>query len=173
MGKDANEIRREIEDTRARMDDTVEALGYKADVPSRVKDAVNERVETVRGTIAGAVDNVKQTVAGASGKVADATGSVGERLPRPDDLRRVARRGVGIAEENPLGLALGALAVGFLAGLVAPVSELERRTVGPLRDDLVERAKAAGTDAIEHGKQVLQEQAQAVLAAAQRPNGGA
>ena len=52
MGKDASEIRREIEETRARMGDTVEALGYKADVPARVKDAVNERVETVRGSMA-------------------------------------------------------------------------------------------------------------------------
>jgi hypothetical protein len=75
------------------------------------------------------------------------------------------------SENNPLGLALGALAVGFLAGLAAPVSELERRTVGPLRDDLVERAKAAGSDAIEHGKQVLQEKAQAVLGAAKHRNG--
>jgi hypothetical protein len=77
-----------------------------------------------------------------------------------------------VSEKNPLGLVIGALAVGFLAGLAAPVSELERKTVGPLRDDLVERAKSAGTDAIEHGKQVLQDKAQALLTAAQqRPNG--
>ena len=34
MGKDSSEIRREIEETRARMGDTVEALSYKADVPT-------------------------------------------------------------------------------------------------------------------------------------------
>ena len=85
-----------------------------------------------------------------------------------ENTRNVARRGVGIAVENPLGLALGALAVGFLAGLAAPVSELERRTVGPIRDDLVERAKAAGSDAIEHGKQVIQETAQSVFSDGQQ-----
>ena len=36
MGQDTGQIREEIEETRARMGDTVEALGYKADVPSRV-----------------------------------------------------------------------------------------------------------------------------------------
>ncbi len=36
MGKDSSEIRREIEETRARMGDTVEALSYKADVPAQI-----------------------------------------------------------------------------------------------------------------------------------------
>jgi hypothetical protein len=171
MDQDASEIRREIEETRARMGDTVEALGYKADVPSRVKDAVNDRVETVRGAIGDAFGTVKETVAGASGKVGDAAGTMREKLPSTDGLTDAARRGAGMAVENPLGLALGALAVGFLAGLAAPVSDLERRTVGPLRDDLVDKAWNAGSDAIEQGKQALQDKAKAVLAAAQRPNG--
>ncbi|HEY0614931.1 MAG TPA: DUF3618 domain-containing protein [Candidatus Elarobacter sp.] len=205
MGKDSSEIRREIEETRARMGDTVEALAYKSDVPSRVKDAVNERVETVKGTISDVVESVKDTVTGATGKVGTAlggakrnvsstlnetTGNVGDttsnvrstvqntlsetvgrvadKLPNPDDVRSIAGRGVGIATENPLGLALGALAVGFLAGLAAPVTDLEREKVGPLRDELVGRAKDLGTDALEHGKQVLQETAQAALGAVQQ-----
>jgi hypothetical protein len=204
MGKDSSEIRREIEQTRARMGDTVEALGYKADVPSRVKEAVSDRVETVRGTISDVVEGVKDTVAGATGKVGNAlgtakrgmndtisgtgdkvgdvtstvtsltdtvkstVGSVTDKIPNTTDVKNVAQRGVGIAVENPLGLALGALAVGFLAGLTAPVTDIERRTVGPIRDDLVDRAKAAGSDAIEHGKQVLQETAAAAIGAAQQ-----
>jgi Protein of unknown function (DUF3618) len=209
MGKDSSEIRREIEETRARMGDTVEALGYKADVPARVKDAVNERVETVKGTIGSVVDSVKDTVTdalgGASGKVGSAlggarrsvsqtlgdttgrlqdttsdvrssvqntlsntVGSVTDKLPGPDDVRYAARRGAGIVQENPLGLALGALAIGFLAGLAAPITDIEREKVGPLRDDLVDRAKSVTSDALEHGKQVLQETAQAALDAAQQ-----
>jgi Protein of unknown function (DUF3618) len=209
MGKDSSEIRREIEETRARMGDTVEALGYKADVPARVKDAVNERVETVKGTIGSVVDSVKDTVSdalgGATGKVGSAlggarrsvsqtlgdttgrlqdttsdvrssvqntlsntVGSVTDKLPGPDDVRYAARRGAGIVQENPLGLALGALAIGFLAGLAAPITDIEREKVGPLRDDLVDRAKSVTSDALEHGKQVLQETAQAALDAAQQ-----
>jgi len=223
MGKDSSEIRREIEETRARMGDTVEALGYKADVPARVKDAVSERVDTVKGTIGSVVESVKDTatgavsgagdamsaasdaVGGATGKVGSAlggarrsvsqtlndttgrvqdttndvrntvqntlsntVGSVTDKLPGPDDVRYAARRCAGIVQENPLGLALGALAVGFLAGLAAPITDIEREKVGPLRDDLVERAKSVTSDALEHGKQVLQETAQEALDAAQQ-----
>ena len=196
MGKDSSEIRREIDATRARMGDTVEALGYKADVPSRVKDAVHDRVETVKGAIGGVVDGVQSAtqrvgealggaqrtvtdrVGDATDRLGDATGSVTGRLggvaesvqghlPDPRDLRVAAQRGAGIAAENPLGLAIGAAAVGFLAGLLVPVTEYERNTVGPIRDDLLERAQHIGSDALEHGKAVLAETAQAAMSTAQ------
>jgi len=230
MGKDPSEIRREIEETRARLGDTVEALSYKADVPARMKDAVNERVDTVRGTLGDVVDSVKGTVTSVAGTASDVLGSVAgtatdalgsargrlgsalggasrtmsqslgattdkmgdatstvsssmsnltssvtgavgnvtQKLPNPNDLTSAAQRGVGIATENPLGLAIGALAVGFLAGLAAPVTDIEREKVGPIRDELLERAKNVGTDALQHGKQVLQETAQAAIGAAQQ-----
>jgi ElaB/YqjD/DUF883 family membrane-anchored ribosome-binding protein len=151
MGKDSSEIRREIDATRARMGDTVEALSYKADVPARVKDAVGDRVETVKGSIGDALGGARRAVA------SDA-----------EEVRAAARRGVGIAAENPLGLAIGAAAVGFLAGLLVPVTEYERSTIGPIRDDLLERAQSAGVDALEHGKQVLAETAQVAMQTAQQ-----
>jgi hypothetical protein len=40
MGQDPDEIRQQIEQTRTEMGETVEAIGYKADVPSRAKEAV-------------------------------------------------------------------------------------------------------------------------------------
>ncbi|MEA2664684.1 MAG: hypothetical protein QOI11_1628 [Candidatus Eremiobacteraeota bacterium] len=204
MGKDSSEIRREIEETRARMGDTVEALSYKADVPNRVKDAVNDKVETVKGTISDVVGNVKDAVSGASGKVGsalggakekagttwsdttdkvgdtvggvtdklggvtDKLGSVTGKLPSPGDVTGAAKRGVGIALENPLGLAIGAAAVGFLAGLLIPVTDYERETIGPIRDDLVDKAQHMGSDVLEHGKAVLQETAQAAFSTAQQ-----
>jgi hypothetical protein len=78
-----------------------------------------------------------------------------------------AKRGAGIAAENPLGLAIGAAALGFLAGLAVPITDYERERVGPLRDELLDRAQLVGSDAIEHGKQVIAETAQAALATAQ------
>ncbi len=219
MGKDSSEIRREIEETRARMGDTVEALSYKADVPNRVKDAVNDKVETVKGTIGDVVSNVKDAVSGASGKVgsalggakdkagttwsdtsdklgdtvggvtgklgdvthgvtdrlgsvtggvSDKLGAVTDKIPSPGDVTGAAKRGVGMALENPLGLAIGAAAAGFLAGLLVPVTDYERETIGPIRDDLVDKAQQLGSDALEHGKAVLQETAQAALSTAQQ-----
>jgi hypothetical protein len=40
MGEDPDMIRKDIEDTRERMGETVDALGYKADVKGRAKDSV-------------------------------------------------------------------------------------------------------------------------------------
>ena len=181
MGKDPSEIRREIEETRLRMGDTVEALGYKANVPERVKDAVSDRVDTVKGTIGDVVDGVKSTMSGASARVGSALGGAREnaetlrdRIPSIDmpamsgeTMRGVARR-VGMAAENPLGLVLGGLALGIIGGLLVPVTDFERKNVGPLRDDLVDRAQSIGGDAVEHGKAVLREATQTALDTAQQ-----
>ena len=46
MGQDPDAIRQDIEQTRAEMSETVEAVGHKADLPSRAKEAVSDKVET-------------------------------------------------------------------------------------------------------------------------------
>ena len=45
MDQDPEGIKRDIEQTRERMGDTVEALSYKTDVPARAKDVVRARQE--------------------------------------------------------------------------------------------------------------------------------
>lgn len=130
MGQDSSEIRREIELTRARMGDTVEALAYKSDVPARVRDAVDDKVESVKGTLGGVAGNVKDTLSDATGTLNGAFKSakrtVGESLNDPA-RKDAVRRGLGTAKQNPLGVGLGALAVGFLAGLLAPTGNRTRR----------------------------------------------
>ena len=91
MGQDPSEIRNDIEETRARMGDTAEALGHKADVPGRAKEAISGHVESVKSTISGST-------------------------PDSGDVKQGAQRAAGVAKENPLGLAIGATAVGFVAG---------------------------------------------------------
>jgi hypothetical protein len=158
MGQDANQIRREIEETRARMGDTVEAIGYKADVPSRVRDNVNERIASVKGAIGDAVSGTKDAVFGTT---RDLTDSASDRLAdvsdRAGDASESTKRAVSVAMENPLGLALGALALGFLGGLLLPVSDLERERIGPVREQIAGRAQAAVAEAVDAGKSVLQE----------------
>jgi gas vesicle protein len=139
MGQDPEVIRREIEDTRERMGDTVEALGYKADVPSRTKDAVTGRVTAAKERITGAA------------------GSVNEATPGAGDVKQAARKGAGIAQENPLGLAIGSVAVGFLAGMLLPSTRVENEKLGPMADQVKESAMQTGQEALEHGKQVAQD----------------
>jgi gas vesicle protein len=139
MGQDPDAIRREIEQTRERMGDTVEALGYKADVPSRAKEKVS-----------GTVQSVKESITGAAGTVSDATPSTG-------DVKSAARRGAGIAQENPLGLAVGSIAIGFLAGMLIPSTNVENEKLGPMADQVKDQVKETGQEALDRGKQVAQE----------------
>jgi ElaB/YqjD/DUF883 family membrane-anchored ribosome-binding protein len=136
MGEDPRAIRQEIEDTRERMGDTVDALAYKADVKTRVKESVSDKV-----------DNLKSKVTGAKDSAADATPSGG-------DLRHHAKRTVGIAQENPLGLAIGATAIGFIAGMLIPSTRVEDEKIGPVADQVKAKAAETGQQVLERGKQV-------------------
>lgn len=106
MGQDPDTIRDEVEQTRERMGETIDALGHKADVKGRTKER--------------------------------------------------ARRVAGVAQENPLGLAVGAVAVGFLAGMLVPSSRMEDEKLGPMADQVKEQVKETGQEALERGKQVAQ-----------------
>jgi gas vesicle protein len=132
------------------MGDTVEALSYKADVKARAKDSITDRV-----------DSVKSRVGIATSKVSDAT-------PSGQDVKHGARRAKGIAEENPLGLAIGAVAVGFVAGLVVPSTRAEDERIGPMADQVKDMAKETGQEALERGKQVAEQTAQSAKETAQQ-----
>ena len=153
MGEDPRAIRSEIEDTRERMGDTVDALAYKADVKSRAKESVNEKVDSLKSKVTGAKDSVTDTVAGAKDSVSDATPSAG-------DVKHHAKRGVGIAQENPLGLAIGSAAIGFLAGMLIPSTRIEDEKIGPVADQVKQKAAETGQQALDRGKQVAQDVAE-------------
>jgi gas vesicle protein len=142
MGEDPDTIRDEIADTRERMGDTIDALGYKADVKSRAKD-----------NVAGKVDSVKESLGLAGQKASDVT-------PNAEQVKGQVRKAAGLAQENPLGLAVGAMAVGFLAGMLVPSSRVEDEKLGPTADKVKEQAKETGQEALERGKQVAQSAAQ-------------
>jgi len=149
MGEDPDRIRAEIEQTRAEMSETVDALGYKTDVKARAKDSIQDKKESVMGVASSA----KERLVGAGQSVGDAT-------PDSEQVKQQARRAKSVAQENPLGLAVGALAVGFLAGMLIPSTRVEDEKLGELSDDVIERAKQTGQEALERGKQVAQDAAE-------------
>ena len=171
MGKEPDEIRSELEQTRARMGETVEAIGYKADVKSRAKDSVQNTKDNVTGSIRNAKDRVVESIAGAKGSANDSLGNttarVGDAAPSADQVAQQAKRAVGVAQENPLGLALGSFAVGFLAGMMAPSTRLEDEKIGPVSDQIKDTARSTGHEALERGRQVAQETTQVAKEAAQ------
>jgi Protein of unknown function (DUF3618) len=140
---DPQAIRRDIEETRERMGDTVDALAYKADVKTRAKESVSDKVDSVKEKITGA----KDSVTGAKDSVADST-------PSGQDVKQGAKKAVGIAQSNPLGLALGSVAVGVVAGLLLPSTKVEDEKLGPVADQVKEKVAETGQQALDHGKQV-------------------
>jgi ElaB/YqjD/DUF883 family membrane-anchored ribosome-binding protein len=135
MGQDPSQIRQEIEHTREQMGNTVEALGHKTDVTGRAKEAVSDKVDTLRSKVSGAT-------------------------PDSGEVKQGARRAAGLAQENPLGLGVAAAAAGFLAGLLVPSTKVEDERIGPVADQVKEKAKETGQEALERGKQVAEQAAE-------------
>ena len=61
MGKDPSDIRAELEETRSRVGDEVDALSYKTDVSARVGDYVDDKKQAVKDKLTGARDAVTGT----------------------------------------------------------------------------------------------------------------
>jgi len=136
MGQESSQIREEIDQTRTEMGDTVDALAHKTDVKSRVKESFSDKKERLRSQMSGT------------------TSKLGDATPEGQQVKEGAQRAVGVAEENPIGLALGGVAAGFLAGMLLPKTRIEDERVGPIADQVKEKAVETGQEAVERGKDV-------------------
>lgn len=101
--RDPEELRREIEQTRSELGDTVEALAQKADVKAQVSEKVDDRKAALRER----QEELKAKVGGARERASDAT---------PEDVKRAASQVAHTAEERPFPAIGVALAVGFVLG---------------------------------------------------------
>jgi gas vesicle protein len=140
MGQTPDEIREQIEHTRSEMGETADALGYKANVPARTKGWVADKKDAVTAAVGGTKDSVASSVSGAT--------------PDGAQVKDAGRRAVGVAQENPLGLAIAGAAIGFVAGLFAPSTRLENERLGAKADEVKASAREAGQEAMQHGKDV-------------------
>lgn len=155
MGEEPEEIRREIEDTRARMTDTVEAIGYKADVPERIKDSISETKDRIVGRASRFGSQITGRAGELRSQMMDRSGDMGTEASQ--QMGRVRR----MAEDNPLGLTIGSLALGFLVGILMPTTRVESRAMGQMSDEVKDRAKEMGQSALDHGKEVASDTLQA------------
>jgi homoserine kinase len=123
VGETSDYIRQDIEETRERMGETVEAIGYKTDVKSRVKDSVTEKKDAVVSRVTGAMPDRQQVQSGA--------------------------RKVGLSKQNPLGLGIAAAAAGFVVGTLLPSTSVEDERLGEVSDQVGEKAREAGQEALD------------------------
>ena len=143
MGQDPSDIRAEIEETRARVGNEVDALSYKTDVPARVGDFVDDKKQAVRYKVSGVKDAI-------TGTTSDAVRATSDALPDGEQIGKLK----DTAERNPLGLVIGGAAIGFVAGLLLPSTRIEDRQMGDMSDKLIDVAKETAGEALESTKQV-------------------
>jgi ElaB/YqjD/DUF883 family membrane-anchored ribosome-binding protein len=98
---ETEQLRRDVEHTRADLGETVEALSHKADLKGQLKQRIDERKAALRGRQEG----LKAKATQARERVSGAT---------PEDAKRTASRVAHTAEERPFP----AIGVAFGAGLV-------------------------------------------------------
>ena len=139
MGQDPDAIRQEIEQTRERMGDTVDALGYKADVPARAKESISDKVDTVKSKFAG----IGSGVSAATPQPQDV-----KHAPRWASCRRI--RSASRSARQPSA---------FLPACSSPAAESRMSASAPSPTRSKSRLVQTGQEALEHGKQVAQETA--------------
>ncbi len=141
MGKDPDELRSEIAETRERMGDTADALAYKADVPHRAQDAVREKMEQMKSALTRSVEQARRAASRAS-----------DALPDTGDVQTNAMNLMDAVRRNPLGLFFGMAAAGFLIGSLVPMTPLEDEQLRPIVGQMRERARDRVKGAIERAR---------------------
>jgi len=191
MGQDPSVIRSELEETRQRVGDEIDALSYKTDVRARTGDYVDDKKQAVKSKLTSAKEAVmgvsggaKETagsvgssvgsaVDSARGSVGSAVESVGSAIPDRQAVANRARGLRGTAEHNPLGLAVGGIALGFVVGTLLPKTQVENERLGQMSDRLMDAARDTAHEAVDRGKQVAQEAVEQSKTAAQEAVGAA
>lgn len=159
MSDSPEEIRADIERTRAELGGDVDALADKVNpskIAHRQTDKVKDALGSMKDRVFGAADDVKSTISdsgsSASGAISDAKDKVAAK-----------------AEGNPLAVGVIAFGVGLLAASLIPASTKEKEVAGNLKDQaqpLIEQVTDVAKEIGEHLQQPAQEAAAVVKDAA-------
>src|SRR5215211_6479102 len=119
---DPEALRRDIEQTREDLGDTVEALSEKADVKGQAQAKLEERKQALRQKQAQAKEQVSQKQAQAKEQVSQKQAQAREQVSQlrerlssatPEDVKSAATQGATMAKERPIPAIAGAFALGF------------------------------------------------------------
>jgi phage tail tape-measure protein len=99
---------------------------------------------------------ITETETGETSMVDRAKGAISDQM-------QTAKDAVGNLQpaDNPMLMLLGGLAVGFLIGMLIPVSRFENEQLGQVADDLKGRVREAGKQAARRGGEVIKESIEA------------
>ncbi|WP_340290570.1 DUF3618 domain-containing protein [Aquipuribacter hungaricus] len=104
---------------------------------------VSDKASGLTGAVSDKAHGVTDTVADKAHGVADKASSLKNKAKSSGGQKSgpgAAAKVKGIAQTNPLGLAVGAIAAGFLAGLAAPSTKIEQEKLAPVAHKAREQA---------------------------------
>lgn len=143
MDQERDQVR-QVEDARRRVAEDVRSVAENANVVERAKETAQNKVEDVKSTVGHRVQQVRE-------KLEDAR----------DTVQRSAQEGVRNIRmnpsENPIGMLIAGAAVGFLIGLALPVTRFESERLGPVAQDMKDKARQAGSEVVRRGGEVIKE----------------
>lgn len=157
-----DEIREDIERTRAELGQDVDALADKV-TPSKIVDRKTRRMRqgftTLKEKVMGAADDAGGSAHDAMSHVGDAAHHAGDAVK--DAPRKVASTTRG----NPVAVGLIAFGVGWLVASLIPATRVEQQAADKAKDaagPLVDQVKEAAQESAEHLKEPAKEAAAAV-----------
>ena len=181
---DPDEIRADIERTRAALSNDVDELAETVrpkNVAQRQVDKVKEAASNVKERVMGSDDDYSGSTVGTGASGASARGAVADRAyaardtvsERASEARgAVSRAPTAVkqkAQGNPLAAGVIAFGLGMLVSSLIPSTEKERQVVSQLQENLEpvkEKASEVARDLGESLKPAAQEAAQSVKMAA-------
>ena len=176
MGQSTAEVRRDIEDTRDEMSDTIDAIADRTS-PSRIlgrrRQWVADRLRAARIQVMGTAE---QVVEGAEDAVDGARDSTGRMVGNARDVSDQARQAVRAQTQgNPLAAGVIAFGAGLLVAYVVPSSRPERRVARQVRKqaepvvaELTEAGREVADDLTSHAREAADEVKQAATESARQ-----
>ena len=134
MGQESEQLRREIDQTRAELGTDVDALTEKVS-PSRV---VGRRVDKTKEAVSGLKDKVMGGTSDAGGTLSGAASSVGDTASAATARTKQAATG------NPLAAGVVAFGLGWLVSSLLPSSQKERELAHQVKDQAQPAVEQAG-----------------------------
>ncbi len=133
------------------------AAGAATEKWQNVKNRVGEKASEVKSRVSEKAAQIGERAKEGVQKVGQRARELGSRVQ--DGTRQAYDRSrqqvVRTADEHPLELGLGILAIGLLAGLALPTPRKVDEVVGPTSDRLRRRAREAGQELVNRGKTVV------------------
>lgn len=147
MDQERNETK-QVDEARERVANDVRSVAYNANVVDRAKETAQGKVDDAKSKVNDKIESAKSKLKG-----------VRDQMSSARDKMSSAKENIGNMNpsENPIGMILAGLAVGFLIGLALPVTRFESERIGPITDDMKDRMRQAGTEVVRRGGEVIKE----------------